>query len=84
MQEWDMELGREPLKVQAQRISAGRILMGNSDFDAHCDGMQFDRAIQKPMLKQIKLDKWCIMYGRNCGAEANQLKETFKKAANLF
>ena len=58
--------------------------MGGSRFDAHCDGMQFDRAIQKPMLKQIKLDKWCIIYGRNSTSEANQLKETFKKAANLF
>lgn len=37
MEEWDMELGKEPLKVNAQRIDAGQIVMGSSRFDANTD-----------------------------------------------
>ena len=52
MDQWKVSFDKDPLKAQGCRMTAGRVLMGqNFAFDAHCNGMEFDRNVQKPMLK---------------------------------
>ena len=59
--------------------------MGNNfTFDAHCNGMEFDRNVQKPMLNQVKLDRWAIFHGRNAKKEADTLSQEFQKVMQGF
>lgn len=74
MDDWKVDFEKEPLKATGTRIRAGNVIMGkNFTFDAHCNGMEFDRNVQKPMLKQVELARWAIFHGRNATKEANTL-----------
>lgn len=51
MDQWKVSFDKEPLKANGMRIKAGNVIMGqNFTFDAHCNAMEFDRNVQKPML----------------------------------
>lgn len=62
---WKISIGSQPVQMDGQRINGGQILMqNNKSFPADCNPNDFDRNIQQPMLKQIKLAKWAIFYSK--------------------
>lgn len=76
---WKINIGHEPVKIEGQRINGGQIQMGkNNSFPADCSANDFDRKIQAPMLKQIGLQRWAIIHGRNDKRHAESFSQNIK------
>ena len=84
MSDWNVQISKEPIGIDASRISAGNLMMGNKkSFNIdRCNSL--DRAVQTKMLSQIKLNKIMVFYPGMMQREFNQFANVFEKCLNEF
>lgn len=84
MNDWNVQISKDPIKIDASRISAGNLLMGNKkSFNIErCNSL--DRAVQTKMLSQIKLKTIIVFYPGIMQREFGQFANIFEKCLNEF
>lgn len=84
MKDWNVKISRDPISIDAAKICAGNMLMGNKkSFDIdRCHSL--DRSVQTKMLNQIKLNKIMVFYPSIMKREFGQFANMFEKCLNEF
>ena len=84
MKKWGINIDLSPLKMEATKINAGDLIMGNNNMFSVENTPDFDRKIQVQMLEQPKLSKIGVFCSSRDRDACKTFMDTLEKCVDTF